>query len=243
MDSGSLGDFVSTTLVDQLKLKADVLGKPLSVTMASSGSRTMGKHSCDVRMRYQGIDEERRFDVMNIANYDVILGTPFLFQHQVVFGLDPPQIGIGSTRVRPISGKQVTTLSSLAVDLFEDKIEKLRQELRAYAADICVDASRTPLPPLRAINHKIPLIDESKKYSYRPSKCPDPLKEVWRATKDAYLETGRWRMQAGPNAVPMLMLRKPKKPGETGVRLRTVFDCRERNLYKNRPGFVSDHIT
>jgi hypothetical protein len=56
------------------------------------------------------------------------------------------------------------------------------------------------------------------------------LKPVWREKRDSYLATGRWKMQPGPNAVPMLMLRKPKKPGETGIRLRTVFDCRERNL-------------
>ncbi|KAJ7764778.1 hypothetical protein B0H16DRAFT_1883392 [Mycena metata] len=148
LDSGSLADFISTKVVDQLHLKTDILTKPLNVSMAVTGSRTMVNHSCNLHLRYQGIDEERRFDVMNIANYDLILGTPFLFQHQIVFGLDPPQIRIGSTRARPIRGEQVTTLSSLAMDLYEDSLEVFRKELREYAADICVDALKTPLPPL-----------------------------------------------------------------------------------------------
>ncbi|KAF7375484.1 DNA/RNA polymerase [Mycena sanguinolenta] len=230
LDSGSLGDFMSTTLVDQLKLKTDMLAKPLTVTMAVSGSRTVVNHTSEVRFQYQGIDERRRFDVMNIANYDLILGTPFLFQHEIVFRLNPPQIGIGSLESKPIRGEQVKTLPSLAAELYEDKLEKLREELRQYSADICLeDASKTPLPPLRAINHKIPLKDEKKTYSFRPSKCPEALKDAWHAKRDAYLESGRWKMQPGYNAVPMLMLRKPNKPGDTSVRLRTVFDCRERN--------------
>jgi hypothetical protein len=148
VDSGSLGDFMSSTLADQLKIKPDVLAKPLNVTMAASGSRTVVNYNCKVRLAYQGIDEDRTFDIMNIATYDLILGTPFIFQHQLLFGLDPPQIGIGSLKALPIRGEQVTTLASLATDLYEDNIETLRTELRAYAADICIDASKTDLPPL-----------------------------------------------------------------------------------------------
>jgi hypothetical protein len=32
------------------------------------------------------------------------------------------------------------------------------------------------LPPLREVNHKIPLIDESKRYKYHSPRCPDSLK-------------------------------------------------------------------
>ncbi|KAF7371586.1 Transcription factor [Mycena venus] len=229
IDSGSLADFVSTTLVDQLKLETEQLKKPLAVGMASSGSRTMCNYSVTARFQYQKIDEDRHFDVMNISNYDLILGTPFIYQHQVLVGLNPAQVAIGSIKALPIVGEEVVTLASHAADILEDKLEILRKELHDYAADLCVDASKTPLPPLRAINHKIPLIDENKTYSYRPSKCPDPLKQLWREKRDAYLATGRWKVQSGHNAVPMLMLKKPSQPGDKTVRMRTVFDCRERN--------------
>ena len=60
------------------------------------------------------------------------------------------------------------------MDLAEDRLEKLRLELINEAADLCILAEDTPLPPLHIINHKIPIID--KVYSFRPSKCPTPLK-------------------------------------------------------------------
>src|SRR5438445_6825673 len=84
-----------------------------------------------------------------------------------------------------------------------------------------------PLPPLRLINHVIPLLDENKVYSWRPSKCPEALKPLWRAKRDDYVRTGRWEFKSGTNAVPMLMLKKPTKDGT--LRLHTVLDTRERN--------------
>jgi hypothetical protein len=51
---------------------------------------------------------------------------------------------------------------------------------------------------------------------------------LWGSKRDAYLKTGRWRMQPGPNSSPMLLLRKPDPP-TAPPRIRTVFDLRERN--------------
>ena len=33
------------------------------------------------------------------------------------------------------------------------------------------------LPPLQEVNHRIPLIDEGKQYSYHLPRCPDALKQ------------------------------------------------------------------
>jgi hypothetical protein len=96
IDSGSLADFVSTTLVDQLGLELHELAKPIPCTMAASGSRTMIQYSSTVHFKFHQISEERTFDVMNLENWDVILGTPFMYQHAVMIGLNPPRISIGS---------------------------------------------------------------------------------------------------------------------------------------------------
>jgi hypothetical protein len=32
------------------------------------------------------------------------------------------------------------------------------------------------LPPLREVNHRIPLVDEDKRYKYHLPRCPDSLK-------------------------------------------------------------------
>src|SRR5947209_17974299 len=70
-----------------------------------------------------------------------------------------------------------------------------------------------PLPPLRVINHIIPLLDDNKVYPWRPLKCSEALKPLWRARWGDYIHAGRWEFQSGTNAVPMLMLKKPTKDG------------------------------
>ncbi|EUC58280.1 retroviral aspartyl protease [Rhizoctonia solani AG-3 Rhs1AP] len=96
LDSGSHGDFVSTILVDQLRLKKSRLAKPIGPQMAVSGSKCSINWCANAQFQYQGIDEPRTFNVMNIESYDLILGTPFLFQFKVTFGLHLPNVLIGS---------------------------------------------------------------------------------------------------------------------------------------------------
>ncbi|KAJ7892509.1 hypothetical protein B0H14DRAFT_3684971 [Mycena olivaceomarginata] len=59
------------------------------------------------------------------------------------------------------------------------------------------DPAQTALPPFRAVNHIIPIIDDTK------------------AKKEVYLRSGRWRIATGTNAIPMLILKKTSaKAGE-----------------------------
>jgi Reverse transcriptase (RNA-dependent DNA polymerase) len=84
-----------------------------------------------------------------------------------------------------------------------------------------------PLPPLRAINHTVPLIDENKIYPWRPSRCPEALRSQWAAKRDAYLRMGHWAMTTSASTAPMLMI---TKPGTKPPLLRSVGDLRARNL-------------
>ena len=45
---------------------------------------------------FQGINEKCRFDVINLENHDLILGTPFLWQHKVIVGFNLEKVVIGS---------------------------------------------------------------------------------------------------------------------------------------------------
>ena len=191
LDTGSMADFLSTTLADQLDLKKEYYSKPLSVQLAVHSSRS--KINCGVRVnfQYQGINCERRFDITNLDNYDTILGTPFLFQHKVAVGINPACVVVGSEAPIKIKGPDVVTINSAAPDLLNNKLDGLRTELRKEAEDLCTDTSKTALPPLRAINHTIPLVDEHKIYCFRPSKCPEAFREQWWEKKEVYLTTGR----------------------------------------------------
>lgn len=88
LDSGSLSDFMSTTLADQLKLKLELLDKSLPLQLAVSGSWSQVKVQTEVELQYQRINERQTFDIVNLNLYDLIIGTPFLFQYQVLLGFN-----------------------------------------------------------------------------------------------------------------------------------------------------------
>ncbi|KJA14739.1 hypothetical protein HYPSUDRAFT_98162, partial [Hypholoma sublateritium FD-334 SS-4] len=209
LDSGSLGDFISSTLTDQLQLKRTVLPVPLALQLAVQGSRSKVNCQTTARLKYEGVDEDRVFDVINISQYDLILGTPWLYQHCVSVGLNPARVMIGSDPPKPLEGKAITTIAARAVNLANIEITKARELLIKYTEPLCKTASETGLPPLRAINHTIPLIDENKIYKWRPARCPEPFRQEWAEKRDAYLRTGRWKMTSSRNTVPMMMIPKP----------------------------------
>lgn len=112
IDSGSLGDFISMTLVKQLGLKKIQFQNPLAVQLAVQGSWSKINYGCRAKMTYQNIAEERYFDMINLSNYNMILGTPWLYQHQVTFGINPVNVLVGSSSSQPLKGTGVSTLSS-----------------------------------------------------------------------------------------------------------------------------------
>ena len=175
LDSGSLGDFISSSLADQLKVKMETVATPLPVQLAVQGSRTHVNSCACVQFKYQGIDEERLFNIININSYDVILGTPWLYQHQACVGFNPGHVIIGSNDSVPVKLGSSTKLMVQAISVEAEEIEAAREELQQYAKHLCKDENETSLPPLRAINHTIPLIDETVRYLWCPSWCPEAL--------------------------------------------------------------------
>ena len=179
MDYGSEADFLSTTIIDQLRIPRTMLAKPLSIHLAVHGSQSKTNVDANVKFNYQNIDELQRFDIAKLDVYDVILGTPFLYQHQVMLGFNPSQVVIGSDVSLEMHGVEVSTITSATADIFEDDLLKVRDMLAKEARDLCLDMSKAALPPFRAVNHIIPLIDENKVYKYRPAHCPEALKDLW----------------------------------------------------------------
>ena len=81
LDSGSLGDFISSTLVDQLSITRVALDTLLSLHLAVQGSRSKVNARATVHLKYQGIKESHTLDIINLNNYDLILGTLWMYQH------------------------------------------------------------------------------------------------------------------------------------------------------------------
>ena len=108
LDTGSMADFLSTTVVDQLQLPRVTYEKPLPVQLAVHGSRSKINCGTTVKFQYQTINCDRRFDIVNLDNYDAILGTPFLYQHQVAIGFNPSRVIVGSNEPLEMKGPEVT---------------------------------------------------------------------------------------------------------------------------------------
>lgn len=107
-----------------------------------------------------------------------------------------------STRY-PIRGENVAQIDARAVDIAEEQLGHVREHLFEYAAPLFVDAAKTPLPPFRAINHEIPIINENQVYTWRSSRCPEALRQQWVQKKKDYLATERWKVTTARNTVPM----------------------------------------
>ena len=56
----------------------------------------------------------------------------------------------------------------------------------SYAEPLCRKVEEMEIPPFRAINHTIPLIDEQKVYQWRPSKCPEVFRSQRNEKRDVY---------------------------------------------------------
>ncbi|KZT19656.1 hypothetical protein NEOLEDRAFT_1077420, partial [Neolentinus lepideus HHB14362 ss-1] len=208
LDSGSMANFMSTMFGDIIHVSKTPLAWALPVQLAVMGSRSKINYCATARFQFEGIDCEKWFDIINVDDYDIILGTPFLFQHRVLMGLNPPSVLIGSPTPLPIVGANISHIPSMAASLVESELDKLHQMLRSEAEDLTVIAS-TGLPPLQDVNHTIPLVNKSAVYPWQPARCPEKYKEMFQRKKQQYLERRVWQLAQGNNACPMLVIAKP----------------------------------
>src|SRR5271170_3518325 len=72
------------------------------------------------------------------------------------------------------------------------------------------------LPPLRAVNHTIPLVNPDVPYSSRPPRCSAALFPLLREKTQHYVQAGWWEPAHGKNAAPLLAI--PKTGAELKLR-------------------------
>jgi hypothetical protein len=141
--------------------------------------------------------------------------------------LNPDLVFIERYKTLPLEGVATARVFTGAAGLGEDNLlQAARNELMEYAKPICKTAAETGLPPLRAINHTIPLIDEDKILPWRPARCPEALRDQWDLKRRTYLQAGRWQVTNTGNTAPMLLIPKVKT---NPPKLRVVVDLRARN--------------
>jgi hypothetical protein len=228
LDTGSGADLMLSTTANLVKIKHAQLDKLLMVQLAVQGLKTKVNYAGIAMLQYGNICCKQQFDIANINGYDLILGTPFIFQHKIMIRLNPTTVVVQSDAPLPIKGESVCVLTTHVMDLFEDQMEKVCQEMRNYAALLCKKANEMTLPPLQKTNHWIPIIDLSKWYSFCPSRCPEAFCQLWNDKCNVYIGSGHWRYATSSNAVPLMFLKKHTVPGEP-IKMRNTIDLQEHN--------------
>jgi len=104
----------------------------------------------------------------------------------------------------------------------EQILPDLRKAWLDSAADILTGAPN--LPPLREVNHKIPITNEDKQYNYHLPRCPEALKTQLIDKIQTYKNAGWWEETNVSQATPMLCIFK-----KDGAKLHTIIDRRKRN--------------
>ena len=105
-----------------------------------------------------------------------------------------------------------------------EDIPVLRERWKEKIADL-TGPIPLELPPLREVNHRIPLIDEKKLIRGRTPKCPEHLFPQLLEKIERYTKAGWWIESNVESASPLMCIQK-----KSGL-LRTVVDARERNAY------------
>jgi hypothetical protein len=92
----------------------------------------------------------------------MILGTTWFFQHKVTISLNPVHVCIRSVDAPPSEGVATAKIYTNTMMVEDDTLRVVQDKLLEYTEPICKVASEMVLPPLWAINHEIPLIEENK---------------------------------------------------------------------------------
>ena len=151
IDTGSLADFMSLTLVEQLQLEHVMLEKPLTIQLAIQGSRLKVNFSMKVHFQYQGTDYTHYFDVINLQSYDMILGTLFLYQHQVMVGLNSPRVVLGSKVPLEMKGTQVSMLKLRAMEVYKESLEQVHDVSQSAVLGRFYNPNTTPKDKERVV--------------------------------------------------------------------------------------------
>src|ERR1700720_2998201 len=163
--------------------------------------------------------------------YEVPVNTGKQFTHKTLTtdtNESVPTLHSVHSQFIPLSQKKEVLLAAMDANLNalakdEEQLPDLRKNWVELAKDI-LSGAPNHLPPLREANHKIPIIDEKKQYSYYLPRCPDALKTQLIDKIQDYKSAGWWEETNVSQAAPMLCVFK-----KGGAKLCTVIDGRKRN--------------
>ncbi|KZT43950.1 hypothetical protein SISSUDRAFT_977532, partial [Sistotremastrum suecicum HHB10207 ss-3] len=208
-DTGCESTMMSQQFADVNKIDLQEYSNPMPLQLAVKGSRSVVYYGSQAQVLHGPIDRKIQFDIINLDTYDVVFGVPSLLdiKANLNFETDSPIITIGGSpihRALPPPPKVLKKIRAIARhSMTPEEVEQKTSEWIAEYPDVFGPVP-LKLPPLREINHQIPLIDENKRYHYHLPRCPDVLKiELYEKIKK-YTMANWWVPKQAGQAAPML---------------------------------------
>ncbi|KAF8223395.1 hypothetical protein L208DRAFT_1316909, partial [Tricholoma matsutake] len=203
LDSGCTSDSISPEFTMSANLKAHKLEELVPLQLGTVGSCSKINFGLFTDFEIGEIKNNHYFDVVNINRYDAILSTVFMRKHRIVLDFERDEVCI--------KGKHLDTIIEGPNTFKQARRHAMCPNLPRMSDDI-LSGVPGKQPPLRDINHHIPLVDEKKNYNYYLPKCPDSMRKPLAKKIARYCKAGWWRPVCVEQAALMLVV--PKKSGK-----------------------------
>ncbi|KAF8230692.1 hypothetical protein L208DRAFT_1221824, partial [Tricholoma matsutake] len=208
LDFGCTSDSVSPEFTVSMNLKVHKLEEPVPLQLGMVGSRLKINFGLFAEFKLGNLSGNHYFDVINIDRYDAIMQ-----KHGIVLDFEQDKLRI-QIRIQVVSDDWDEYIEEFTQDRYpkdEDlgkkDIPQLWEEWIEAGKDILQGVLEQP-PPMREINHQIPLVDDHKKYHYHLPKCPDSMQQPLADKIERYCRAGWWRPARMEQAAPMLVVPK-----------------------------------
>ncbi|KAI0792980.1 hypothetical protein BC629DRAFT_1287372, partial [Irpex lacteus] len=213
VDTGSSINAISPAFACVAGAEAFPLEKPIGLQLGCVGSRSKINYGMSRSVELGGqLTKTMYLDVVNLDHYDVVLGIPFLRMNGVTVNFKENTLQVGDTAI-PTLRKEESFASMAGTpprSLSMNDVPRLRERWLTEYADMLAGVPER-LPPMREINHRIPIIDEKHTYRYHHPRCSDALKPKLLEKIERYTRSGWWTFKNVPQAAPMMCL--PKRDG------------------------------
>ncbi|KAJ7632008.1 hypothetical protein B0H17DRAFT_890247, partial [Mycena rosella] len=205
-DSGCTTEACSPDFARVAGIKVFPIQTAVTLQLGTAGSRSKINHGTIAKVEYDSTSCDEYLDIVNFDRFDAIIGRNScvsMGSHWTSSSIQFVCAGSQPTRLP----KRRNPLRLSAVTLTEGDIPRLREQWMEISKDIMSGVPET-MPPLREVNHRIPLIDEVKVYNYHLPKCPDAMKEQLIEKINRYVRAGWWKAVQTNQAAPMLCIPK-----------------------------------
>ncbi|KIL56329.1 hypothetical protein M378DRAFT_39106, partial [Amanita muscaria Koide BX008] len=207
VDCSSTLDMISANFAAAAKLDTFQLKEPVKLQMATSGSKSTINFGAWAEIQIGHFSQKRYFDIVNLDRYEAIFRIPFLRENEILLSFQ----GTGSFRLAgrwfPLGSREPKQISYKEGEGAASSSKERKRKWLNNIKDLFIPES-PELPPLRIVNHEIPLINPNLKLFHRPPKCPEPLREQLRIKVERYLKAGWWERTELPSSAPLMIVLK-----------------------------------